>query len=154
VHRIVDGRENRPTSSSPSSGRVPSRWKTLGSARVCHSSNRGGMIVFQKMTRCRGRIVRIFAVPAVTDRGYHAHIGGNRIDQASGGKPRAFVLGRWRRRGQASRVALRPTRRGRLPGSGAQAAVGGRIQVANMARHLETVALRASIWMISLAVVE
>src|SRR6202011_833058 len=79
---------------------------------------------------------------AVTDRGDQRDVGGIGMDQPSSRRPRAFVLvvceGGVERPGGA--LALNRSGSGFL-GSERQRAIGGRIQVANMARHLEQSAL-------------
>jgi hypothetical protein len=80
---------------------------------------------------------------AVTDRGYQRDIGGIGIDQPSRGSPRALVLLVCEAGVQCPGSCFAPNRGAAgFLSSQRQRTVGGRIQVANTARHLEQVALR------------
>src|SRR5260370_17425487 len=103
------------------------------------------MIVFQNddssaglegQDLCRGR-------NAVADRWYQRDVGGIGIDQPGGGSPRALVLFACERGVECPGCAFASNRSAAsFLGSERQRAVGSRIQVANMTRHLEQSALR------------
>ena len=126
-------------------GGTVSTAKPCASARALPFQHRRGVIVLQhqhaRATRYRQHLGR--RRDAVADRRDQRDVAGIGVDQARGGAARALVLPAGERRHRASTAGPcgRP-RRGRLPGSQRQRAVGGGIQVADVARDIEQVALR------------
>ena len=79
---------------------------------------------------------------AVADRGDQCDVGGIGLDQPRSGRPRPFVLMMCERSVECPGRALAPDRgAASFQRSQRQWAVGGRIQIADMTRHLEQGAL-------------
>ena len=119
--------------------------KALRFGAMMPFQHRRGMIVFQQdhTAAPRDRYELRGSRDAVADRGDQGDVGGIGIDQAGSGGAGAFVLAS-RKIGVERPGSALATDRGAagLQGSQRQRAVGGRVEVADLARHIEPFALR------------